>query len=194
MLRRTLPAALAPALLLPFAGQAQMNHGDHDGPMPGHEFHHEIMKDAEVLREKLVGLANAIPDDKWDWRPGEGVRSVGETFLHVAADNYFIPTAVGGEIPSETGIVYGDYGTVRAYEAQDLTPDEIRAQLVASFDYLDALIHENAGSDLDEGVTLFGRDYTVRGVWMLQAVHVHEHLGQMIAYARMNGITPPWSR
>jgi uncharacterized damage-inducible protein DinB len=209
---RRVPNAIAFAALAllaapsAFAQEHREMEGHHEGMEGRHEEmmeqHHgadmdlmgQVAKDAQTLRDKLVGLANAFADGQFDWRPGDGVRSVAETFLHVAADNYFIPGAVGAEPPARTGIDLGDYMTVRAFEKQDLTPAQVRDELVKSFDFVDAAIAHADPMRMDEQVDLFGGTYSHRGVWLLQATHVHEHLGQMIAYARMNGVAPPWSR
>ncbi|MEQ9569183.1 MAG: DinB family protein [Longimicrobiales bacterium] len=145
-----------------------------------------------TARSKIEGLADAMPESTYDWRPGEGVRSVGEVFQHVAADNYLLPAILGVEAPDATGITT-DYATVQAYEARSATRDEIMAELRASFDHLEAGIEATRG-DLDRTATAFGTEFTAGGLWTMAITHLHEHLGQGIAYARGNGVVPPWSR
>jgi hypothetical protein len=45
-----------------------------------------------------------------------------------------------------------------------------------------------------ETIEAFGRKMTARSLWITTATHLHEHLGQLIAYARSNNVTPPWSK
>ncbi|HSG46891.1 MAG TPA: DinB family protein [Longimicrobiales bacterium] len=151
-----------------------------------------LLEQARTAREKLEGLAEAIPEEAYDWRPGEGVRSVGEVFIHVAADNYLLPAILGVEAPAETGIT-ADYATVQAYEARELSKAEIVAGLRASFDHLEAAV-ASTRTDLDRTATAFGTEFTTGGLWTMAVTHLHEHLGQGIAYARSNGVVPPWSR
>lgn len=151
-----------------------------------------VMEQAATSRDKLVGLAEAIPEEAYGWRPAEGVRSVGEVFKHVAADNYLIPAMAGVAAPAETGITM-DYATVQAYEARDAGKAEIVTALRASFDHLDAAVAETRG-DLSGTAMAFGSEFTMGGLWTMAVTHLHEHLGQMIAYARSNGVVPPWSR
>ena len=152
-----------------------------------------LMTQTQTAREKIVGLAEAIPEESYDWRPGEGVRSVGEVFIHVAADNYLLPAIAGVAAPESTGILVEDYNTVLAYEGQDLTKAEILEALNASFDHLEAGVAASR-SDLDATHNAFNSEFTGGGLWTMTVTHLHEHLGQSIAYARSNGVVPPWSR
>ena len=154
----------------------------------------DLMADVQQVREKLEGLAEAIPESSWDWRPGEGVRSVTEVFMHVAADNYLLSVPLGAPAPASTGIVAEDYGTVQAYESREATKAEALAELRASFDHLDRAMASVDGADLAGTVQIFGQEFTGQAFLILTTTHLHEHLGQMIAYARMNGVVPPWSQ
>lgn len=152
----------------------------------------QILLQATTAREKIQGLAEAIPEADYGWRPAEGVRSVGEVFKHVAADNYLLPAILGVEAPPETGITM-EYATVQAYEARDIDKAQIVQELTASFDHLEAAVAATRG-DLDRTATAFGTEFTAGGLWAMAVTHLHEHLGQGIAYARSNGVVPPWSR
>jgi uncharacterized damage-inducible protein DinB len=153
----------------------------------------DLMKDIGEVESKLVGLAKVIPADKYGWRPGPGVRSVGELFMHVSADNYLIPSAAGSApAPAATGIKGDDYKTAVAFEKRQLDRDGTIKELEASFKYLkDAL---GATGNMAKSVKLFGQDFTLQQAWILATTHLHEHLGQAIAYARSNGVVPPWSQ
>jgi uncharacterized damage-inducible protein DinB len=145
----------------------------------------EILGQFNEAADKLVQLAEAIPQDKFTWRPATGVRSVSEVFLHVAGSNDYMLTAVG--VPSAT---QGEN------DLEHSTTD--RAQVIAklreSIAHVQAAIRAMPDANLDKATTLFGMNMSYRGVCLLLQSHEHEHLGQMIAYARSNGVVPPWSR
>jgi len=145
----------------------------------------------ERVHEKFTALAEAMPEDELDWRPMEGVRSVEEVYIHMAADNWYVPALMGWEAPAETGVT-DDGATFSAYQEREMSRDEMLAALDASFEFLRAAMAESAG-DLDREVVL-GQPTTVGDVWIRAVVHIHEHMGQSIAYARSNGVVPPWSR
>jgi len=134
-----------------------------------------------------VALAEAIPAEKYAWRPGEGVRSAGEVFNHVSAANYFLPTFWGAKVPA---------GVDPRNLEKELSGDKAKTvdTLKKSFDSLKQAIQAVPESDLSRKIKLFGQDATVRDAMMVLASHAHEHLGQSIAYARSNGVVPPWSR
>ena len=154
----------------------------------------DLLKDAGEVQTKMVGLAKAMPADKQGWRPAAGVRSVGEVFLHVAADNYLLPGVVGVAPDPSTGISMTDFKTLDTFEKQQLSPDAMVAAMEKSFAHLTKAMAGTPDSRLDERVKFFGQDMSVRQVWVLTMMHLHEHLGQAIAYARTNGVVPPWSR
>jgi hypothetical protein len=64
----------------------------------------ELVGDIDALELKIVGLAKAMPPPAYEWRPGPGVRSTAEVFIHLAGDNYFMPVLMGGTAPADTGI------------------------------------------------------------------------------------------
>ncbi|HUF51234.1 MAG TPA: DinB family protein [Longimicrobiales bacterium] len=154
----------------------------------------DLMNATKQVETKVLGLANVMSAAQYDWRPAQGVRSVGEVLLHIAADNYFLPIALGVAAPAATKIVAGDYATVQAYENQQLGRDATIAEVRASFEHLQRAMAQIPESRMNETLTLFGTQFTVRSLLLLTTTHLHEHLGQMIAYARSNGVTPPWSR
>jgi uncharacterized damage-inducible protein DinB len=137
------------------------------------------------VSRQLLALANAIPADKYSWRPAKGVRSVSEVFMHIAIANFYLLSITGPKMPA------------------DITSDEIEETVTAKADvlrYLErsleavktARAHLKPG-DLDRKVKIQGKTVTVDGMYLRIIVHDNEHMGQLIAYARMNGITPPWS-
>ena len=149
--------------------------------------------DIEQVEQKLIALAEAIPEESWGWRPGEGVRSIGEVFMHVAADNYFIPVLAGAPAPAETGVTR-EYQTAVAYESRSMNKAQTIAAMRASFAHVRGIVGALDHEDLMASHDFFGNQMSGTQVWVLAATHLHEHLGQLIAYARSNGVTPPWSR
>jgi uncharacterized damage-inducible protein DinB len=152
------------------------------------------LTDLEDAGGKLAQLAEAMPEATYDWRPMEGVRSVGEVYKHLASDNYLLAAAAGHPAPASTGIEGDDYQTAVAFEERSMEKAEIVEVVRASVDHLEAALRATDASRLTEKVDLFGRETTVEALWLLTLTHLHEHLGQAIAYARSNEVAPPWSR
>jgi len=146
----------------------------------------EFARNLDSAGDKLVQLAEAVPAEKYTWRPAEGVRSFSEAFLHAAGGNYFIPTFVGAKVP--------DGLDLKNIETSTTKKEEVIAQLKKSLANAKAAANAVADSDMDTSVKWFLGDGSKREVLFFTAAHNHEHLGQLIAYARMNGITPPWSK
>ena len=163
-----------------------------EGARPTPELRIEDLKrTVGIAHDKFTSLAEAMPESSLSWQPMEGVRSVSAVYIHIAADNYFVPFLMGIEAPAETGIT-SDVTTFRAYQERSMSHSEMVAALVASFDFFLEAIDRTAG-ELDREVTL-GTPTTVGDVWLRAVTHLHEHLGQSIAYARSNRVVPPWSR
>ena len=137
------------------------------------------------LERKFTQLAEAFPQDKYDWRPGAGVRSVCEVFVHITVENYDMGKAFGGPAaPAALGNGDKCIGNKAA----------VIAAMKASFAAIRAAVTNTKDADLEGTYTLFGANQA-RRTWLLGiAEHAGEHLGQQIAYARVNGIVPPWSK
>lgn len=178
-------AALALACALSVAAQAAPAAGSVGA---------DLLADIGDVERKFISLAKAIPADKFDWRPGAGVRSVGEVVLHVAADNYLIPAAIGFAPDAKTGIKGDDYKTALAFEQRKLSKDAAIAELEASFGFVKQSLQATTAARMSEQVKLFGQPFTMQRAWILGTTHLHEHLGQLIAYARTNSVKPPWSQ
>jgi uncharacterized damage-inducible protein DinB len=149
--------------------------------------------DVSEVQKKLVGLAKAMPENTYDWRPGPGVRSVREVFLHVAGENYGIPIMMGMPAPASSGIT-SDMKSAAAFEARKLTKEQVVAELEASFGHLHKAMGLTTDQNLNEKIKFFGQDWSRGKAMVLTVTHLHEHLGQEIAYARMNKVVPPWSK
>ena len=154
----------------------------------------ELLADLGQAQKKMVDLAKAMPADKYNWRPAPGVRSVGEVFLHVAAYNYFLPAGMGYAPPAATGIKATDYKTADAFTVRKLAKDAIVKELEDSYRFLQSSMAATTDAKLTQTATIFGFKQTVRGWWVGTLTDMHEHLGQAIAYARVNGVVPPWSK
>ncbi len=154
----------------------------------------DLLRDVNDVHHKLVDLAKAIPAEKFSWRPGPGVRSVAEAFLHVSSENYYLPSSLGVMPPAASNIKAGDYNTVTAYENRQLGKDAVVAELESSFAHLKAAMTNTPSSKMRDSVDWFGGKITVQRMWVATTTHMHEHLGQLIAYARVNGVVPPWSK
>jgi hypothetical protein len=118
---------------------------------------------------------------------------VGEVIKHIAADNYLIPAGVGYPADPATGIKGDDYKTAVAYEGRTMTKDQAIAEMEKSFAHLKKSMQATPAAKLGDPVKLFGQPFTMQRAWVLGTTHIHEHLGQLIAYARSNGVKPPWS-
>ena len=158
----------------------------------GQGINNDVHKDLNDVQQKMINLAKAIPESAYGWRAGTG-RSVTEVLLHVAGSNYSLPVAFGAPAPASSGIT--DAASVGAYEQRKLGKDATIAALEASFQHL----HQGLGTtttdaNMNEKIKLFGQDWTRQRAALLVVTHLHEHLGQLIAYARSNDVTPPWSR
>lgn len=163
-------------------------------PAAGASLAADIVTDVSEVEKKMVDLAKAIPVDKYGYRPSAGVRSVQEVLMHVASDNYFMPAAIGATPPAWTGITLSDYKSAGAFEKRTVTPDSAVAQMAASFAFLKEALQKQDAAALARKQQMFGSEYTGQQVLVMTATHLHEHLGQLIAYARANNVTPPWSK
>jgi len=146
----------------------------------------EFLDGLESLEKKLVSMAEALPDDKYAWRPGPGVRSFGEVMRHVQNDNLLWLSMVT-RVPSEEQIA------TLTEEKGSLAKAELVRGLRESFLALRKAIEPMRAGALGADVRVFGQDMTRRGLFTFFLAHASEHLGQLIAYERVNGVVPPWS-
>jgi uncharacterized damage-inducible protein DinB len=138
-------------------------------------------KDAGTLSDKFTGLARVM-SGKYDWKPGQAVRSVGDVFNLIVEENGMLADALTGK--ANTG----------AQPAPITDPGKLQEALKASYANLQKAITGLSDKDLQTRVKLFGEDMTKQDALMLILEDQHEHLGQSIAYARTNGVVPPWSK
>ncbi|MFY9821953.1 MAG: DinB family protein [Thermoanaerobaculia bacterium] len=145
----------------------------------------DILRSVGDAEKKLIALAEAMPADKYTWHP-EGARTVGEVFAHVSAANYFFPTFWGNKIPASVD--------PRNFEKEGADKAKTVDHLKKSFEYVKHAIEEVPEADLGKMTKILDHEGTYREALLIVVSHAHEHLGQSIAYARSNGVVPPWSK
>ena len=138
------------------------------------------------VSRQLVQLAEAIPAEKYSWRPAEGVRSVSEVLMHVALTNYWLLSVTGPKVPQD--VVAEDK------ESAVTAKPEVVALLKRSLEAVKTAHLAVKPADFQRKVKVNNRDSTVDAMYLRIIVHANEHMGQLVAYARMNGIVPPWSK
>lgn len=152
----------------------------------------EFVGQVVFVQGRITDLANAVPQASYEWRPAEGVRSVSEVYLHVAFANYICVTISGGTVPKEVGFQM-DFTKADAWATQTTDKTVILEKVNESFEILKERIGKLTEEDLNREVEVFGMKMSTRNFIISMIGHCHEHLGQSIAYARINGVTPPWS-
>lgn len=135
-------------------------------------------------QNQITALANAFTEEQYDWRPADGVRSVGEVILHTAAANYFLVSMLGFQIPSDV-----DMAGMEKIKGKQQAIDA----LTKSFEYAKEKIGAVKSADFGKEIDLGFNKLSTVATMMVVLEHTGEHKGQLIAYARANGITPPWS-
>lgn len=163
---------------------------DHKGPAvasaaPTVGFRAEFLEEVNYYEQRYTRLAEAMPAEKYIWRPAEGVRPVGEVFTHIIAANYGSARALGTAPPAGF-----DFKSLTAISGDK--PKVLQA-LKDSFAHFRTAIVALNDADADKPQKMFGRQTTLRGSFIVITGHFGEHLGQSIAYARMNGVVPPWT-
>lgn len=160
---------------------AQAPAGGAEEPKEG--FRAEYVGDVRDLERKIVGLAESLPQDKMTYRPGEGLRSMSEVLLHIATANYTFPRIAGAAPPA--GI------DLRGMPSSTTEKAKIAEMLRASFAHSRQAILAMTDADMDQLAP--NSKWTRRRALVFQLRHASEHMGQLIAYARINGIVPPWT-
>jgi uncharacterized damage-inducible protein DinB len=145
----------------------------------------EFLTQLAAIEKEYVTLAQAVPQAKYTWRPGPGVRSISEVYLHIAGANYGLPNFIGTKPPASF--------VPKDWETSTTDHDKIVATLKDSFAHMRKAVINLSDSDAEKTVKVFGSELTNRGVLLFLVRHLGEHLGQSIAYARVNGVVPPWT-
>jgi uncharacterized damage-inducible protein DinB len=165
--------------------------------MPTHSspdsFRDALLTELDVAERQLLGVANTMPTEKFSWRPDATARTVSEALVHVAAGHFFLLTLVGHPPPND---IYGEIvgeGKERLWSLVRRN-DELEKGIRDKGDvikFLERSLHAVRGS-IKESTGAALADPTTCKVYMRMMVHLHEHMGQMIAYLRMNGLSVPW--
>jgi uncharacterized damage-inducible protein DinB len=145
----------------------------------------EVLAEVMIQEDKFSRLAEAIPAEKYTWRPAADVRSFAEVFLHVCAANYNLYKLVG--TPPPAGF------DVKGFEKSTTDKTKVIETLKDSFAHAKKAITVMPDADLNKSLDWFGGKNTERGILLFILRHAAEHLGQSIAYARVIGIVPPWT-
>ena len=165
--------------LLPLLLGATLLHAQTEGLWEGYdgEWGH--------VSRQLIQLAEAIPADKYSWRPAPGVRSVSEVFMHIVLANFWLLSVTGPKMPPDLKQEMEKTVTKKA---------DVIDWLKRSLDAVKTARAHLKPGDLERKVKVDGKTVTVDGMYLRIIVHANEHMGQLVAYARMNGIVPPWSK
>lgn len=145
----------------------------------------EFLEEIAYYEQRYIRLAEAVPAEKYTWKPAEGVRSIGEVYTHIVAANYGVARSLGTQPPA--GLDFKSIAAMSTDKAKTLQA------LKDSFAHFRQAIQTLSDADADKPQKMFGRQTTLRGSFIIITGHFGEHLGQSIAYARMNGVVPPWT-
>lgn len=137
------------------------------------------------VSRQLVALAEAIPAAKYAWRPAPGVRSTSEMLMHISLANFYLLSVTGPKMPADM--------TSNDMEKTVTSKPEVINWLKRSLEAVKSAHARVSSVDLHRHVKISDRDATVDGMYLRIIVHANEHMGQLVAYARMNGVVPPWS-
>ena len=152
---------------------------------PAKGFRAEFLADWDDFAKKCVSLAEAMPAEKYTWRPNADVRSVSEIYLHMVQGNYFYTQMLGAQSPAGLDL--------RALEKSTTDKAKIVDLLKQSFEQVRRTALATSDADLDKAVKMFNRDSTARNGFYTIGTHQHEHFGLCIAYARTCNVVPPWT-
>src|SRR5271156_186315 len=139
----------------------------------------------KLVSQQLVALAEATPAEKFSWRPAPGVRSTSQVYMHIVDANFYLLSVTGPKMPADL---------TDDLDKTVTTKPEVIAWLKRSLEAVRAAHAAETPKDLQRKVKIEGRDATVDGMYLRIIVHANEHMGQLIAYARMTGVVPPWSK
>jgi len=138
------------------------------------------------VSRQLIALAEAMPQEKFGWRPGPDVRSTSVVYMHIVIGNFYLLSVTGPKMPADLSSLDMEKTVTGKAQVIDWLKRSLDAVKTA---------HATAKpADLRRKVKIQGVDADVDGIYLRIIVHANEHMGQLVAYARMNGIAPPWSQ
>ncbi len=164
-------------------------------------FRGEFLWELEIAERQMIAMVETIPAEKYDWRPDLKARSISEVFVHVAAGNFMLLEVVGARAPAD---LYGQIpvqgqerlrGLIRWNDELEKSVREkaaVKDLLKRSLQAVLKSFTQADDAELDQRRSFLGEQTTVRRVYLRLLAHTHEHMGQMIAYMRTNGLSPPW--
>ncbi|MBI1950701.1 MAG: DinB family protein [Acidobacteria bacterium] len=179
--------ALAASLLPPAPAEAKKKAAARS------DFTSDAIANLARVGKQLISLAEAMPADRFSWRPNDAVRKVSEVYMHVVGPNILIPSLLGAAPPKGVTIPEKPFELAAKWESEITSKDEVIARLRESFDYAAEAIKTIPAKELGTEVDIFGFPASKRAYILILLSHAHEHLGQSIAYARSVGVVPPWS-
>lgn len=186
MKKRVLPLCCILMGLIGVPGAwAQTTDASGDHTAPSYDMKAQSLVDLERVQKKFVDLANALPADKMTWRPSADSRAFAELFLHVAGERYAILKLMGAAAPEGFD--------ARAFEKSTTDKTKIVDELNRSWDFSKKTINGMTNADFAKLIPKLGPRANAGDVVYILVADAHEHLGQSIAYARVNGIVPPWT-
>lgn len=150
------------------------------------QFQKDLSAMVKANSEKVISLAEAIPESDYSWSPAEGIRDVKGVVLHIVGANYFFPSVAGVEVPE--GI------DPRNLDNSIDSKEAAIKILKESYEHMMGAINSVPDAKLNETFDFYGTEMTIRQALLLAYGHCEEHMGQLIAYARSNNIAPPWSQ
>jgi uncharacterized damage-inducible protein DinB len=136
------------------------------------------------VSHQLIALAEATPPEKFSWRPAPGVRSTSEVYMHIATSNFYLLSVTGPKMPPDLN---------ENMEKTVTSKPEVISWLKRSLDAVKVAHAVAKPADLERKLKIYDRDANVDGIYLRIIIHDNEHMGQLIAYARMSGVVPPWS-
>lgn len=155
------------------------------------EMRKRFVMDLDTLQSKFLALSEAFPADKYAWRPAPGVRSVGEVLMHVASEYYvYTPMSYGA---ARSPVIPRGQDAFKKFESS-ATKADVSKHLKEGFAYMKQALEGLDPAAITGTQKIFGEDRTIIESSLVMTADLHEHLGQLIGYARMNGVTPPWSK
>jgi uncharacterized damage-inducible protein DinB len=137
------------------------------------------------VSQQLVALAEATPPEKFAWRPAPGVRSTSEVYMHIVLANFYLLSVTGPKMPPDLK---------QESEKTVNSKADVISWLQRSLEAVKNAHLAEKPDDLQRKVHIADRDATVDGMYLRILVHANEHMGQLVAYARMTGVVPPWSK
>ena len=142
------------------------------------------------VSQQLVALAEATPPEKFAWRPAPGVRSTSEVYMHIALANFYLLSVTGPKLPDK---LKREEAPGFDFEKSVTAKPQVISWLKRSLDAVKEAHLAETPKDLERKVHIADRDATVDGMYLRIIVHANEHMGQLVAYARMTGVAPPWA-